>query len=662
MAIVRMKKLAAIGHESVKNDLMAELMRLGVVELNAQDEKLTDEEWSSLVSRDGNEVAVSRLDGEISKADLALETIERYGTAKKPLIRTRRAVAAAEFDEALKKKSQIVTSVDEVIALNNELNELRSAENRVQTNKLSLMPWSGYDVPLEMQGTRFAEVMIGVVPSVAEVDKLKAEVSEKSAESVVDLIGSDAEQHYLSILCMKKDTEEIMDLLKQYGFNRVTFKGVEGTASENIAKCDKELSEIAEKRAAVEEKIRNAESEKGNIEFFHDSLIIERDQEKVKARMLTTKRAFYVDGWVIAQKEELVKKAFEKYECYYEITEPEKGEETPVLLHNAAVLSPYEAITRLYALPDSRTVDATPFFGFFYMMFFGMMLADIAYGAMISIATFVILKSFRLEGMMKQMFQMFCWCGLATMFWGAMFGGFFGDLLTVIADTFFGVEFTITPLWINPLEEPMTLLIFCFILGAIHLALGMGLNAYLSIKDGRPFDAFCDVGLWYIFLAGLVLWLGGLIGGIFSAGITQIGLYMTVIGAVGIILTGGRHKKGIGKITGGLGSLYGVTSYLSDVLSYSRLLALGLASAVIASVVNTMGSLAGGGILGVFVMAIAFVIGHSYNIAINALGSFVHSCRLQYVEFFGKFYESGGEAFDPFNEKTKYVQILREDN
>lgn len=227
MAIVRMKKLSAIGHESVKEDLMKELMRLGVVELNAQDEKLTDEEWSSLVSKDGNEVAVARLDGEISRADLALETIEKYGTAKKPLIRTRKLVAATEFDEALKNKSQIVTSVDEVIALNNELNELRSAENKIETSKLSLMPWSGYDVPLEIQGTKFAEVMIGVVPSVADAEKLKADVSEKSAESVVNLIGTDAEQHYLSILCMKDDFEEIMDLLKQYGFNRVTFKGLE---------------------------------------------------------------------------------------------------------------------------------------------------------------------------------------------------------------------------------------------------------------------------------------------------------------------------------------------------------------------------------------------------------------------------------------------------
>ena len=199
----------------------------------------------------------------------------------------------------------------------------------------------------------------------------------------------------------------------------------------------------------------------------------------------------------------------------------------------------------------------------------------------------------------------------------------------------------------------MKLLIFALILGTIHLFIGMGLNAYMSIRDGRPFDAFCDVGLWYILIIGLVLLLGG-----FAA---PIGQWMSIVGAGGILLTGGRHKKGIGKITGGLGSLYGITGYLSDVLSYSRLLALGLATGVIAAVVNTLGSLAGGGITGIILFIIAFGVGHGYNLAINALGSFVHSCRLQYVEFFGKFYESGGEAFTPFHENTKYIEIIREE-
>lgn len=470
---------------------------------------------------------------------------------------------------------------------------------------------------------------------------------------MLDLIESDNEQHYLSVVFLRKEKSEIEELLRLYGFNRVLCPDLKGTAAENIALFEQKLAALAEEKAQVIEAIKAEEGAKQDIEFLHDSLIIKRDQAMIRSRLLITRKAFYLDGWVPKAAAEKVEKLLTEKGCYYELEEPVKGEETPVLLLNGKFSSPFESITKLYAMPSSLGIDATPFFSLSYAIFFGMMLADMAYGIILAATSFAVLKKFRLEGMFKQLMQLFVYCGIATTFWGAMFGGFFGDLITVVAKTFFNAEVAITPIWFNPLEDPMKLLIFSFILGGIHLFIGMGLGAYLSIKDGRPFDAFCDVGLWYILLIGLVLMLVGVAA--------PVGKWMAIIGAVGILVTGGRHKKGFGKIVGGLTSLYGVTSYLADVLSYSRLLGLGLASAVIASVVNTMGTLAGGGITGVIILLIAFFAGHSYNMAINALGSFVHSCRLQYVEFFGKFYESGGEAFEPFSERTKYIDILREE-
>jgi V/A-type H+-transporting ATPase subunit I len=240
-----------------------------------------------------------------------------------------------------------------------------------------------------------------------------------------------------------------------------------------------------------------------------------------------------------------------------------------------------------------------------------------------------------------------------------MFGGYFGDFIPVAAKTLFNKDIVVNAVWFNPIQEPMTLLVFSLILGAIHLFVGMGIKAYILIKDGRPVDALCDIFLWYVLLIGLVLF--G-IGGSVSAGLAIAGKYMSIVGALGILFTAGRAKKGIvGKLLGGLGSLYGITSYLSDVLSYSRLLALGLATGVISQVINTLGSMAGGGIGGAIVMLVAFVIGHTFNLAINVLGTFVHASRLQYVEFFGKFFEGGGIAFNPFNKKTKYVEIIKEE-
>ena len=203
----------------------------------------------------------------------------------------------------------------------------------------------------------------------------------------------------------------------------------------------------------------------------------------------------------------------------------------------------------------------------------------------------------------------------------------------------------------------MRLLIFSLILGAIHLFIGMGVQAYMYIRDGHPVDAICDIGLWYVLLIGLVLFA---VGGSVTPALSTVGKVMSIVGVVGILVTGGRKKKGIGKITGGLGALYGITNYLSDILSYSRLLALGLATGVVAQVINTLGSLAGGGVVGAIVLTVALVFGTIFNLAINALGAFVHSCRLQYVEFFGKFYTGGGREFRPFARKTKYVKIVKD--
>ena len=204
----------------------------------------------------------------------------------------------------------------------------------------------------------------------------------------------------------------------------------------------------------------------------------------------------------------------------------------------------------------------------------------------------------------------------------------------------------------------MTLLIFSLALGIIHIFVGMGIKAYMQIKEGHWFDAVCDEGFWYFTILGLIAWLGG---SFVSPALPKIGMWLTIIGAAGLLLTGGRHNKGFGKITGGLSNLYNITSYMSDILSYARLLALGLATGVIAQVVNTLGSLFGGGIGGVIALIIIFLLGHTLNLAINVLGAFIHSSRLQYVEFFGKFYEDGGEPFNPFRKKTKYIKIEQEE-
>lgn len=649
-----MKKLTVIGHSSVRAQLMENLMALGAVQISGQEEKLSDDQWKTLVTSDSSDGAVARYDNWISNVSQALDAIEKFGKNKSSFFKVRKPVNLADFERMMGGKHQIEKEVEHVVSLANRLTANSASQNKMETGRLSLLPWQSYDAPLELHETKDTDLILGTLPATAEVDQLRRDLEEKMERTVFYLINSDSEQHYGAVICLKTERAEVDDLLKLYGFNKSQFGDLRGTAADRIADFEKQLVNLAAEKEETIKSISAEEGKKESFQYLHDSLVIKRNQTAIREKLLVTKESFYFEGWLPRAQAGKVETLLTEAGCYYLLRDPNKDEETPVLLLNGSFSGPFEAITRLYALPDSRGVDATPFFSLSYAIFFGMMLSDAAYGAILTIATFLITRKYKLEGMTGQLMRMFFYCGISTIFWGLMFGGIFGDMITVVAKTFFQADVVVPALWFNPMTDPMKLLIFALTLGGIHLFVGMGLNAYLSIRDGRPFDALFDVGLWYVLLIGLVLLLAGIAA--------PVGQWMSIIGAAGILITGGRHKKGLGKITGGLGSLYGITGYLSDVLSYSRLLALGLATGVIASVVNTMGSLAGGGIMGLILFIIAFVVGHGYNIAINALGSFVHSCRLQYVEFFGKFYESGGESFEPFKENTKYIEIIREEN
>lgn len=661
MSIVKMKKLSVIGLSNNKEELIKHLMDLGVVELSAQDQKLLDEEWANIVVKDGNEDEVSRIDSELQKISTVLDTLNQYDKSKGSLIKTRRAITKREFKKVMEDRESIQDTIEKVYKLYNSLVNLKGQENKIETNMVSLKPWLSYDIPVELRETESTEILMGVVPSVTEIEAMRAAVEEATDRTVFRLIGSDADQHYLSIIALKDDIELVLDCVRQFGFNKVTFSNMYGTPAEITGSYEKELAEIAKEKEAVEANITSMTGEIKKVECLYDDTVIEKDRNQIRNRLLKTEASFYFDGYMPAAAEKSVQRVLEENECYYEFNEIPEGEEAPVLLHNTGAIYPFEAITNLYALPEYNEIDPTKWLAPFYFIFFGMMLSDAAYGIIMAVGCFIISKKFRLEGMMKKLINMFFWCGISTAIWGALFGGWFGDLPTVAAKTFFGIDnFVIKPLWFNPVNDPMKLLIFSFILGGIHLFLGMGIQAYMLIRDGKPLDALFDIGLWYVLLVGLVLFgVGGNIGPAFATA----GKYMSIIGVVGILLTGGRQKKGIfGKITGGLGSLYDITSYLADILSYSRLLALGLATGVIAQVINTMGSLAGGGIKGSILLIVVAVFGHLFNLAINALGSFVHASRLQYVEFFGKFYKGGGTAFEPFDKKTKYVDIVKEED
>ena len=662
MAIVKMQRVCVIGLDNEKEEFMSRLMDFGVVELTDQSAKLSDKIWAENVTADESRDETARLEEKISRANLALEVIEKYGNLKQPLFATRRKVSMRGMRCLMADSGDTIREqVEDILNLSNRINAICERRNKLEQDETSLKAWEAYDLPLELAGTKKTLAQTGVLPMGTDTDALAGALAGQAETdgTVFKIVHIDKDMYYAAILMLTEQAADVQTILKQYGFSQVTFGTMKGTASENLIRIQGEKDVLREEYEKAAKEAAAKSACKADIEAYADMLTIAADKEKIKTKLLKTKRTFFLEGWI---PQRCVKKAAElldDYECYYAFREPEAEEEVPVLLENRSFFRPTEAITEMYSLPSYWGFDPTSIYALFYIVFFGMMFSDAGYGLLMAIGCFIILKKFDLEGTTWKMVKLFFYCGISTFVWGALFGGWFGDVVTVFSTTFLGKAAELKPLWFNPLDDPMKLLILSLILGVVHLFIGMGIQAYMELREGKWMDAICGEGVWYLTILGLAALLGGSTQGIGALG--AAGKWMSIIGAAGVLLAGARGKKGIGMLTGAFANLYNITSWLSDILSYARLLALGLATGVIAQVVNTMGSLFGGGVAGLVLFILIFAVGHTINFAINMLGAFIHAARLQYVEFFGKFYVDGGEPFDPFRKKTKYIRFENEE-
>ncbi|MBP3758544.1 MAG: V-type ATP synthase subunit I [Firmicutes bacterium] len=654
MSIVKMQKVSVIGLDKIKGRLIARMMDLEAVELTDQTEKLSEEFWSENTIQDGAQDQVTYFEGKIAHASQALDIIDQYGELKNPLFKTRRIITREEADSIPSKEIETEDIIAKLISLNDELRSKRDEINRLDVDSIMLVPWTAYDVPLDQSSTETVTTIMGVLPVAYEVNKAEEAVKVVTERYVMKQVNEDKAMRYLAFLIPKDSEQEVQQALKDEGFQPLELQRFEGTVTENIQKNSQKRLKLQEEIDSILSEIKELAAEKPHIEDYHDILTIELDKKKTRSKLLKTKKTFYMEGWVPEGKIEQVRELLDANDCYYEFRDPEEGEEVPVLLKNSKFVKPIEAVTEMYSLPAYGTIDPTSIFSIWYILFFGLMFSDAGYGLLMIIVCSVVLKKYNLEGTMYKMLKGFLYCGVSTFFWGAMFGSWFGDLVSVVSSTFFGKEIAIKPILFDPLSNPMPLLIASIALGVAHLFLALGIAGYKLLKQGKLFDFICDIVLWYATVAGLILWLAGSAIGPTA---TTIGKYVSIIAIVGLALTGGRDRKGFGKVIGGFSNVYDITSWLSDIMSYARIMALGLATGAIAQVVNTIGTLAGGGVKGAILFIFVFLLGHTLNFGINVIGAFIHSARLQFVEFFGKFYEDGGEPFAPLKKNTKYIKI-----
>lgn len=669
MAVLQMQRMSICALKKDRKAILERLQSMGVMEVNHILEE--DEDFQRMDTAN----ARSSFEKAAAAADQALDLLQQYAPVKQSMLSSlagKDLVDREKYESVLQGKDQLVKVAGKLRALDKERAEKKAHILKIENSIESLTPWLLLDVPLTFAGTKNVVMIPGTLSGMYTLDSIYSRMAEQAPDLDVDIhiISAGQDATYLAVFCLREIAKQVEDALRSIGFARPSHI-IEGVPADVKVELEKEISRVQSQIDGIEKEVSGLAVYREGLEFLADYYRVRGDKYEILGQLPQSRNTFLVSGYVPERESAKVQKALtDKYQCVVDVEGLQEDEEAPVLLKNNRFSSGAEGILEAFGLPAKGEVDPTVFMSFFYVFFFGMMLSDAAYGVIVSAVCATLLVKFpRMEQSMRKSIQLFFWCGLSTLFWGVMFSGYFGDAVNVISKTFFGHEVGIPALWFVPLNDPMKLLMYSMLFGVIHLFVGLGLKGYMCLRDKKYLDFFCDVVLWCMLLAGLLMMLlpsemftsiaGMAI--VFPAAVTALGKWLAILGAVGILLMSGRGTKNIAvRLALGAYDLYNISGWLSDVLSYSRLLALGLATGVIASVVNQMGSMGGKSIFGVIVFIFAFVVGHTFNLAINLLGSYVHTNRLQFVEFFGKFYEGGGRAFHPFRENTKYADIKEE--
>lgn len=659
MAKLEMQRIQMVALHKDRKQILELLQRKGIVEMKSVE--LVDQSYRMDTSKQ-----VAQFEKNANLAAQALEVLNENVPEQKSLFDSfngRKEISVTEYKSMIHDDDIVVRKCNAILSNSKAIADDKTQIQRLNQLMEGLSPWLELDIPMKYKGTASTRAFIGYFPTQREREDIMAEIAEKAPalqDFELEVISSLRNQTCIVAICHKSIAEELETVLRTMNFTRPS-DPTKHPPKIRMQRYQKEKEELEQDIEEKKKAIADMSDDREGIKFAVDYFDMRKEKYEALNRLAMTKRAFILDGYIPKKYAEgLTDLLTKQFDVGIETFPPSQEEDVPVLLQNNGFAEPVEPIVEMYALPTKNEIDPTAVMSFFYYILFGLMLSDAAYGILMILVSWFALKKFSLESNMKKTMKMFLFCGVSTTIWGAVFGSWFGDVVSVVSTTFFGGSAAIPPIWFSPLDDPMKMLMFSMAIGIIHIFFGLGCNFYTLWKAGKKKDAFYDVGFWYMLLGGLILFLLGSLLAL-PGFVSTIGVVAAVVGGVGIVLTGGRESKKIPiRLAKGLYSLYNVTGYLSDVLSYSRLLALGLATGVIASVINTMGAMVGKSVFGVIVFILVFLLGHTLNIAINLLGAYVHCNRLQFVEFFGKFYEGGGRAFSPLRPNTKYYKFKEE--
>lgn len=634
-----MKHLRLLGMESEREALLKAMQDMECVEISSIDG--SEEALKSGFAKPDDKALMSAQ--EASRAyRTALASLDRFAPEKKGMFRKRQGVSRAAFFSA-ESEENARTAAETINKDTRRLGEIESERTKNEALRATLAPWLTVDAPLGGADGALA-VFFGTVGLNVTDDALKALADSLDGLLTWQQASSDRSLRYLLVMCHGSVKERALSALRDLGFSTVSFRGMTGTAKENDKALAENLAALEKERQEIEQRIVGLGGKREALLEASDRAAIALRREEAKSRLVGTDKVFLLEGWLPADRCAEIEKTLKPFTCAIETRGPTEDEypQVPVQLKNNKLTRPLNMVTEMYSLPAYGTLDPNPLMAPFFILFYGIMMADMGYGLLMMIASVIISKKYRPKGTSGELFSLLGLCGISTFIMGALTGGFFGDFLTqLVAIVSPGTVFALPKLF-DPLDDLTMILIGSMALGMVQIVTGMAISLIEKCKRKKFLDAFFEEITWWIVFVGIALLALGK-----GAAVLYVGCALVLLGPI-------VQGKGWGKLTGVFGSLYNhVTGYFGDILSYTRLMALMLAGSVIAQVFNMLAAMPGN----VIAFIIISMLGNAMNFGLNLLGCYVHDLRLQCLEFFNKFYVDGGKPFHPMTLDTEYVDL-----